>query len=65
VSNDGRHLEEASGRPFYFVADTQWPLLFRYNSEETCEIIDDRAVRGSTAITVIVADKNQPDRAAS
>lgn len=63
VSESGRYLEDARGQPFYFVADTQWPLFWHYTFEEACEIIDDRAARGFTAILVIAAEKNQPNRA--
>lgn len=64
VSDDGRYLEDANGTPFYFVADTQWPLFGRYSLEEAREILDDRAARGFTAILVQVATAagNLPNR---
>ena len=63
VSPNGRYLEDSSGTPFYFVADTHWPLFWHYSLEEAREIIDDRAAKGFTAILVQVASAagNRPN----
>lgn len=55
VSADGRYLEDSSGRPFYFVGDTHWPLFWHYSLRDAQRIIDDRAAKGFTAMLVSVA----------
>jgi hypothetical protein len=62
VAANGRYLEDSSGKPFYFVGDTQWRLFLNYSFEEAREIIDDRAAKGFTAILVLVSDDNLPNR---
>lgn len=51
VQAQGDHLVEKDGTPFYFAADTHWPLLWHYTYEEAVELIDMRAALGFTAIS--------------
>jgi hypothetical protein len=57
VSDDGRHLVQADGRPFFYLADTAWQLLHRLGPEEAERYLEDRAVKGFTVIqTVALAE---------
>ena len=48
VSDNGRHLVRADGKPFYYVADTPWQLLASLDLSGTKEYIDIRADQGFT-----------------
>ena len=64
VSENGRHLTYASGKPFYYVADTPWQLLASLNSAETREYIDIRAEQGFTALQLVATPWSFDDTAA-
>jgi hypothetical protein len=57
ISADGRHVVEADGRPFFWLADTAWELLHRLNEEETELYLEDRRRKGFNVVqTVILAE---------
>ena len=64
VSDDGRHLVWADGKPFYYVADTPWQLLASLDLEDTKEYIDIRAEQGFTALQLVATPWSFDDRAA-
>lgn len=51
VSDDGRHLVDAKGKPFFYHADTPWMLL-RLKPDAARDYLDDRRARGFTALQV-------------
>lgn len=53
VSADGRFLVTATGRPFFYLADTAWELLHRLDREEALIYLDKRAAQGYTAIQAV------------
>jgi hypothetical protein len=54
VSADGRHLVEADGRPFFYLADTAWELFHRLDREEARHYLEDRARKGFTVVQAVV-----------
>ena len=53
------YLASADGsRPFYYVADTHWPLLWHYTLAEALEIAANRRRIGFTAIQISVVPFN-------
>jgi hypothetical protein len=52
ASGDGRYLEDAAGRPFFYHADTAWQLPKRLTHEEITKYLDSCVSRGFTAIQV-------------
>ncbi|HEY0945399.1 MAG TPA: DUF4038 domain-containing protein [Opitutaceae bacterium] len=59
VSADGRHLEDAAGRPFFWLGDTAWELLHRADADEAAAYLSDRAAKGFNVIlTVVLAEQN-------
>ena len=48
VSADGRHLVQADGRPFFYLADTAWSLFHRLTREEADLYLRNRAAKGFT-----------------
>jgi hypothetical protein len=53
VSENGRHLVQTDGRPFFYLGDTAWELFHRLNREETLHYLDDRARKGFTVIEAV------------
>jgi hypothetical protein len=53
VSPDGRHLVDADGRPFLYLADTAWELFHRLTREEADRYLRDRAEKGFTVIQAV------------
>jgi len=53
VSENGRHLVHADGRPFFYLGDTAWELFHRVNREDTLRYLDDRASKGFTVIEAV------------
>ena len=64
VSDNGRYLVRADGRPFYYVADTPWQLLASLDLSDTKEYIDIRADQGFTAMQLVATPWSFDDRAA-
>jgi hypothetical protein len=57
VSDDGRHLVQADGQPFFYLGDTAWQLLHRLSREEAELYLEDRAAKGFTVVqTVVLAE---------
>jgi hypothetical protein len=58
VSADGRHLVQADGRPFFYLADTAWSLFHRLNREEADIYLRNRAAKGFTVIQAVALSEN-------
>lgn len=54
VHPSGRHLVEASGRPFLYLGDTAWELFHRLTREESERYLADRAAKGFTVVQAVV-----------
>ena len=51
VSDNGRFLvSKADGRPFYFLGDTAWELLYKLTREQLIQYLDDRHDKEFTVI---------------
>lgn len=53
ISSDGRRIVDASGAPFFYLADTAWELFHSLDREEAARYLDDRAAKGFTAIQAV------------
>jgi hypothetical protein len=53
VSGNHRFLVDASGKPFFYLADTAWELFHRLTREEAIEYLDTRARQGFTAVQAV------------
>ena len=64
VAASGRHLVGDDGTPFYYSADTQWPLFWAYDLEEAAALLDVRLQAGFTAIQLsLIPFSNVPNTA--
>jgi len=54
VADDGRHLVDSDGRPFFWLGDTAWELFHRLDREEAAEYLENRAAKGFTVIQAVV-----------
>ena len=54
VAAGGRHLVDADGRPFLYLADTAWQLFHRLTLEEAERYLNDRAEKGFTVVQAVV-----------
>lgn len=54
VSDNGRTLEYADGRPFFYLADTAWELFHRLNRTEVDAYLRNRAGKGFTAVQAVL-----------
>jgi Protein of unknown function (DUF4038)/Putative collagen-binding domain of a collagenase len=54
VSQNGRYFVDAQGKPFYFLADTQWELFRRYSLSEAKLILENRKAKGFTVVMVML-----------
>ena len=54
VSQTGRYFVAANGKPFYFLADTQWELFRRYSLSEAKLILENRKAKGFTVVMVML-----------
>ncbi|MCX8036984.1 MAG: glycoside hydrolase family 140 protein [Candidatus Sumerlaeia bacterium] len=52
ISANGRHLVDASGKPFLLHGDTAWSLIVQLTKEETEEYLENRRQKGFNAILV-------------
>jgi hypothetical protein len=50
VSSNHRFLESASGKPFFYLADTAWNLFFRLNRQDMDYYLRNRAGKGFTVV---------------
>ena len=63
ISSNRRYLLETDGRPFFYLADTAWRLLYRLDRSEAEHYLSDRAAKGFNAIQMVVFDvRYQPNR---
>jgi len=53
VSADRRHLVDARGEPFLYLADTAWQLFHRLTREEAEAYLADRARKGFTVVQAV------------
>lgn len=53
VSDTGRFLVHADGKPFFYLGDTAWELFHRLNRVEAVRYLDDRAAKGFTVIQAV------------
>jgi hypothetical protein len=53
VSADGRHLVQADGRTFFYLADTAWSLFHRLTREEADAYLRNRAAKGFTVVQAV------------
>ncbi len=54
VSENGRFLVHADGRPFFYLGDTAWELFHRLNREEADLYLRNRSEKGFTVIQAVV-----------
>lgn len=54
VSENRRYLEDASGRPFFYLGDTAWQLFHRLSREEADLYLRNRAAKGFTVIQAVL-----------
>lgn len=54
VSENGRYFVDERGKPFYFLADTQWELFRRFSLDEAKLILEDRKAKGFTVVMVML-----------
>ncbi len=52
VSENGRHLVDAAGRPFLVIGDAAWSLVAQLSEENIARYLDDRQRRGFNSIIV-------------
>ncbi len=53
ISDNGRYLQYADGRPFFWLGDTAWELFHRLDRDEADLYIADRAAKGYTVIQAV------------
>jgi len=54
VSQNGRYFVDANGKPFYFLADTQWELFRRFTPAEAKVILENRKAKGFSVVMVML-----------
>jgi Protein of unknown function (DUF4038)/Putative collagen-binding domain of a collagenase len=54
VSQNGRYFVDANGKPFYFLADTQWELFRRFSPAEAKVILENRKAKGFSVVMVML-----------
>jgi len=54
VSGNGRYFVDEQGKPFYFLADTQWELFRRFSLDEAKLILENRKAKGFTVVMVML-----------
>ena len=54
VSDNHRFLQDETGRPFFYLADTAWELFHRLTLEEARDYLTTRAGQGFTAIQAVM-----------
>jgi hypothetical protein len=53
VSENGRFLVHADGKPFFYLGDTAWELFHRLNREDATLYLENRAAKGFTVIQAV------------
>jgi len=54
VSDNGRYLADADGKPFFYLADTAWELFHRLNEKDADFYLTQRAEQGFTVIQCVI-----------
>ena len=54
VSENGRHLMNMDGTPFFWMGDTGWELFHRLDREEVKQYFNDRAEKGFNLIQAVI-----------
>jgi hypothetical protein len=54
VAPDGRHLLQADGRPFLYLADTAWALFDALTFDEADLYLQNRATKGFTVVQAVL-----------
>jgi hypothetical protein len=54
IAPDGRHILQADGRAFLYLADTAWALFHRLTFEEADRYLRNRAAKGFTVVQAVV-----------
>lgn len=54
VSENRRFLQDASGKPFFYLGDTAWQLFHRLNREEADLYLRNRGAKGFTVIQAVL-----------
>jgi hypothetical protein len=54
VAADGRHLLQADGRPFLYLADTAWALFHALTFDEADLYLRNRAAKGFTVVQAVL-----------
>ena len=52
VSDNGRHLVDADGRPFLIIGDAAWSLIAQLTEQDIARYLDERQRRGFNSIIV-------------
>ena len=55
VSSNGRYFVDRSGKPFFWLGDTAWPLFAQYSRSQAEAYLTNRAEKGFTAIQGVLA----------
>ena len=58
VSENGRYLEDETGKPFLYLGCTAWELFHRLNREEAVEYLQNRKEKGFTVIQAVVLSES-------
>ena len=53
VSDNHRFLVQEDGKPFFWLADTDWELFHRLNREEACQLLDNRKALGFNVVQAV------------
>lgn len=56
VAPDGRRLTTASGKPFFYLADTAWTLPQRLKWDDALHYMNRRRMQGFTALQIVALD---------
>lgn len=54
VAESGRHLEHASGKPFFWQGDTAWEIAWKSTEDQVDAYIADRRAKGYNAVYLVV-----------
>ncbi|MGE3776135.1 MAG: DUF4038 domain-containing protein [Pirellulaceae bacterium] len=55
VSENGRYLEDAGGKPFLLHGDTAWSLILQLSKEDAEEYLENRREKGFNAILTVLS----------
>ncbi len=54
ISQNGRYLEDSTGKPFLYLGCTAWELFHKLNREEATEYLQNRKEKGFTVIQAVI-----------